>query len=37
MIGASDTRIMLRHVGLSLISPLIVFASLEIGAMIIEA
>jgi peptide/nickel transport system permease protein len=35
VIGANDARIVLRHVGLNLISPLIVYASVEMGAMII--
>jgi peptide/nickel transport system permease protein len=33
--GASDMRILVRHVGLNVISPLIVFASIEMGSIII--
>jgi peptide/nickel transport system permease protein len=35
VLGASDLRILSRHVGFNLISPLIVFASVEIGTVII--
>jgi peptide/nickel transport system permease protein len=35
VLGASDRRILTRHIGLNLVSPLIVFASVEIGTMII--
>ena len=35
VIGASDLRILLGHVGRNIVSPIIVFASVEMGAMII--
>ena len=35
VLGASDSRILVRHIGRNLTSPLIVFASVEIGALII--
>ncbi len=35
VLGASDLRILSRHVGFNLISPLIVFASVEVGTVII--
>ncbi len=35
VLGASDVRILTRHVGFNLVSPLIVFASVEIGTVII--
>ena len=35
VLGASDRRILLRHIGRNVISPLIVFGSLETGTMII--
>lgn len=35
VLGASDWRILARHIGPNLISPLVVFASVEIGSIII--
>jgi peptide/nickel transport system permease protein len=35
VLGARDGRILLRHIGRSVVSPVIVFASLETGTMII--
>jgi peptide/nickel transport system permease protein len=35
VIGASDGRIIVRHIGRNLTSPLIVFASVEMGSMVI--